>query len=358
MLTERRLQELLSAFPCARIGVVGDLFLDKYLDFDPELAQVSLESGRTAHQVIGIRHSPGAAGTVVSNLLALGAGEVILVGFTGDDGEGFELRQDLQALGCSTEYLLCVAERSTPTYLKPQHGRVPGVAGEADRYDIVNRAPLPARVETHVLASLLGLLPALDALIVADQVEDEECGVITTRLRLALAGLAEEFPHVLFWGDSRRRIGLFEHVVAKPNQAKAIRAVCPDWDEQGSAWAPTDDLVLAASRALRARTGRPVFLTRAERGILVFEGEEPTEVPAVRVEGLTDPTGAGDSATAGAVLTLTAGGTPVEAALVANLVASLTIQELGITGTADPSQLPPRLALWKLQQGLAPEGRT
>ena len=70
-------------------------------------------------------------------------------------------------------------------------------------------------------------------------------------------------------------------------------------------------------------------------------------MPAVRVEGPIDPTGAGDSATAGAVLALCAGATLQEAALVANLVASITIQQLATTGTATPGQLGPRLEMWR-----------
>ncbi len=95
-----RLGELLAAFPRLRVAVVGDFFLDKYLDVDPGLAELSVETGKTAHQVVGIRHSPGAAGTVVGNLAALGAGTLYAVGLTGDDGEAYELRRDLAALGC------------------------------------------------------------------------------------------------------------------------------------------------------------------------------------------------------------------------------------------------------------------
>ena len=66
-----RLEALLANFAQARIAVIGDFFLDKYLDVDPGLAEISLETGKTAHQVVAVRHSPGAAGTVVANLASL-----------------------------------------------------------------------------------------------------------------------------------------------------------------------------------------------------------------------------------------------------------------------------------------------
>jgi sugar/nucleoside kinase (ribokinase family) len=92
-----------------------------------------------------------------------------------------------------------------------------------------------------------------------------------------------------------------------------------------------------------------VFVTCAERGMLTSD-PEVTLVPTVKVKGPIDPTGAGDSATAGAVLSLTSGATPPEAALVANLVASTTVQQLGTTGTASPSQVREALAEWTRQQ--------
>jgi len=80
-----------------------------------------------------------------------------------------------------------------------------------------------------------------------------------------------------------------------------------------------------------------------------------THVPGVKVPGPIDPTGAGDSATAGAVISLASGASLAEAALVGNLVASITVQQLATTGTAKPDELPPRLELWRVQQaGLKP----
>ena len=43
------------------------------------------------------------------------------------------------------------------------------------------------------------------------------------------------------------------------------------------------------------------------------------------------------------------GATRPEAALVGNLVASVTVRQLATTGTASPAELIPALALWKEQ---------
>jgi bifunctional ADP-heptose synthase (sugar kinase/adenylyltransferase) len=340
-----RLEELAARFGQLRIAVIGDYFLDKYLDVDPLVAEVSLETGKTAHQVVSIRHSPGAAGTVVCNLAALGLGTLHAVGFTGDDGESYELRKDLAVLGCSTDHLYCDPERMTPTYLKPRDRNDPSLVGEHNRYDTKNRLLTSAGVQDRLIRSLGALLPQLDALIVADQVEEQDCGAVTTGVAEAIADFARRLPKVVFWADSRRRIRRFRNVIIKPNQFEAM----------GVASAPPDAVVglselQEAVRRLRARTGAPVFATRGAEGILVSD-PEPTLVPGVRLEGPIDPTGAGDSATAGAVLALAAGATCPEAALLGNLVASITVQQLATTGTAQPDELPPRLALWAKQQG-------
>src|SRR5258707_12063468 len=98
MLNDATLEQILSRIPSLRIGVLGDLFLDRYLDIDATLTEPSLETGLDAYQVVGVRASPGAAGTVINNLVALGVGAVYPIALIGDDGEGHELRQALDRL--------------------------------------------------------------------------------------------------------------------------------------------------------------------------------------------------------------------------------------------------------------------
>ncbi len=343
LVNAERLEEIIRSFAKARIAVLGDYFLDKYLDVDPALAEVSIETGKTAHQVVGIRCSPGAAGTVVNNLAALGAGELHVVGFTGDDGEGYELRRALRGLGCHIDGLFTLTHRFTPTYLKPRDCGNTDLSGEHERYDTKNHQPTPVVDQEKVLAYLGRLLPHIDALVVLDQVEEEECGVVTTEVRARLATIADMHPEKIFWADSRRRIGCFRGLIIKPNAHEAVRETYPDRIGKEN-----DEVVRRAISELRRRTGRPVFVTAGQRGIWISD-PGPALVRGVKVEEPTDPTGAGDSATAGAVLALCARAGLEEAALVANLVASITVQQLATTGTAKPEQLGPRLEMWQGQ---------
>ncbi len=106
------------------------------------------------------------------------------------------------------------------------------------------------------------------------------------------------------------------------------------------------DLVQAEDYAeeLSQRTHRPVFVTLGAEGILTWSDGACWHIPAPPVTGPIDVVGAGDSVMAGIVAAMCAGASPDEAALVGNLVASITIQQIGTTGTASRQQVRERFA--------------
>lgn len=328
-----RLNTLLSCFPDHTILVVGDFFLDKYLIIEHALAEISLETGLEAHQVVAVRCQPGAAGTVTSNLRAMDV-NVIALGVIGDDGEGFELIRGLWRTGVDTDALIVQADRFTPTYTKPMLREPDGSAQELNRLDIKNRSPLPAAVEDQLIKTLRGLLPRVNAVIVADQVPEKDCGAITERVREEICALACAYPSVAFIADSRERIGLFRDVLLKPNQREAARAVQPELSGE-----PDRALAEACGLTLYRRSGQPVFLTLGADGILTFHADGPTHIPAVPVTGPIDIVGAGDATMAGIAAALCAGATVPEAAEIGCLAAAVTIQQIGATGTASRAQI-------------------
>jgi rfaE bifunctional protein kinase chain/domain len=330
MLTDTTLESILAAIPRLRMLVVGDLFLDRYLDLAAEFTEPSIETGLDAYQVTAVRAYPGAAGTVVNNLAALGVQAIHVIAVIGDDGEGYELRQALARMpAVRTGSLLACADRRTPTYTKPMLC-VPGQPPrELHRLDFKNRRPLPPESETTVMSALDALWPRVDAMLVLDQVSEANCGVITDRVRQRVAELGSAERGRVILADSRERIGRFANVCVKPNEAECLRAVT------GSQQVP------AAAQALAARAGRIVFCTRGAQGILVVDParSEPSDVPAYPVTSPIDTVGAGDSTSAAIACALASGATPAGAAAFGNLVASITIQQIGTTGTASPEQI-------------------
>ncbi len=337
MLSESRLRRILDTFPELRLGVIGDFFLDAYFDCDPRLNEKSLETGRTCYQVVRTRRQAGAAGTVAANLAALGIGQVDAVGFCGDDGEGYELRRAMTGLGLSLEGFFCRPDQHTPTYGKPCYvdatRRSIPVTQELERLDIKNRRTAPRDLQELLIAHIRRQLPGWHGAIILDQVTEPDCGVVTSRVRRFLVDQARRLPGKVLLADSRQRIGLFRHLIVKPNQFEAAQAL-GETLRRPSLRASTEH-----ARALSRRTRQPVFLTLGERGILVARGEQVERFAAFRVAGPIDPVGAGDSTGAALVASLSAGADLKEAALIANLVGSITIQQLGTTGTATPAQI-------------------
>ncbi len=340
-----RLSYLLDRFAHTAVAVVGDFFLDKYLEIDPALTEVSLETGLEAHQVVAVRAYPGAAGTIVNNLCALGVGRVVCIGVVGGDGEGFDLARGLRRMGAETSGLFVRPDRLTPTYRKPLVREADGRLRELERLDSRTRERLPAEAEDSVIAALSEAAAEVKAVVALDQVPERDCGVITGRVREALAELAERRPEVVWLGDSRTRVGEYRNLMVKSNREEACRAVHPDSSpHEGEA-------VEECVRALAARVGRPAFVTVGAQGILYAAADHVEHIPAPPVTGEIDIVGAGDAAAAALAASLSVGASPTEAAVVANLAASITIQQIGVTGTASQEQIKRRFAehedLWR-----------
>ena len=114
-----RLETILRTLPRLTIGLVGDLFLDRYLHLVPGSRETSIETGLEAYQIDQIRNSPGALGTVMNNLAALGVGLMVPVTAIGDDGHGYDLLRQVRRLPADPANVLCLPDRLTPTYTKP-----------------------------------------------------------------------------------------------------------------------------------------------------------------------------------------------------------------------------------------------
>lgn len=333
-MTPERFQAIAARYPSLKLAVVGDFCLDRYLEIDPAKTEISIETKRPVHNVVNIRAQPGGAGTVLNNLAALGVGEIFPVGFCGEDGEGFELCRALAATpGVNSSHFLTTPQRRTFTYGKPlvmEPGQPPR---ELDRLDVKNWIPTPAAVQDVLVQSLLALLADVDAVIVMDQVDIAETGVVSKGLRDALGSTANNRRGIPIIADSRRGLHGYPPVIFKMNAAEL--AAFSGWP-RGLSLAQ----VKAIATRLATHNQQAVFVTMAERGIVGISPAGAVEhVTALPVRGPIDIVGAGDSVTANLAVALAAGATVREAVEIAIVASSLVIHQLGTTGTASIKQI-------------------
>ena len=328
-----RFQTITARYPALKIAIVGDFCLDRYLEINPARAENSLETGLPVYNVERVRAQPGGAGSILNNVAALGAGEIFPVSFSGDDGEGFELRRALAALpGVKLDHFLTTSQRRTFTYCKPLVIELGQPPRELNRLDSKNWTPTPAAVVEKLAASAVALLARVDAVIVMDQVDVAETGVVTKSLLGALGQATRGRPLPVV-ADSRRGLHGFPSVIFKMNTAE-LATLC---GLQGDL---SVDQVRNAAAQLARKNQRMVFVTLAERGSVGAQPDGASEhVPSLPLRGPIDIVGAGDSVTANLAMALAAGATLREALVLAALASSIVIHQLGTTGTASPVQM-------------------
>ena len=335
----QRLEKIISSFPSVKVAVLGDFFLDLYISLDRSLSELSLETNLEAFQAVDIQGLPGAAGVVTNNLVALGA-NTSAIAYTGDDGNGYVLRKELSRRGVNIEHLLQSAERFTPTYTKPMMTEIAGPTIELNRIDVKNRTPNPVELEDEIIHSMRVAMKDHSGILVTEQVKDDGCGVLSPRVRKALAELSLEYPEKVFMVDSRHFADRYEHVSLKMNLSEAVRA--------GSGYVPQLNIsdkagnletAIRLQRLFGSKLERPIYITLGSEGISGYADGEDFYYPGYRTSQQIDIVGAGDSVLAGCGLSLSAGATPKEAAYIGNLVGSITIEQIGTTGIATPEQV-------------------
>lgn len=328
-----RFEEITARYPGLRLAVLGDFCLDRYLEIDPARAETSIETGLEVHNVVNVRSQPGAAGTILNNLGALGVGTLLPIGFCGEDGEGHELLGALRRQpGVSLEHFLQTPARRTFTYCKPLVCAPGAVPRELNRLDSKNWTRTPAEVSARLVESFDAVAGFADGLILMDQVDVPETGVVTSAVLAAVQARAMAAPLKLIMADSRRGLTGFPPVVLKMNERELAALTAETFGNL--------NVIRTAAADLAHRHGRPVFVTLAERGIVgAAPGGRVEHVPAFPVRGEIDIVGAGDAVTANLTAALAAGAGLREALELAMAAASVVVHQLGTTGTATVADL-------------------
>ena len=322
------------------ITVFGDFCLDNYLHINPHLDEISIETNLTAYQVVKIRNTPGAAGSIVNNLRALGI-QVNCVGLIGQDGYGFELKKALHKIGANTHFIVESDDRYTSTYTKPLREIQPNQFTELNRQDIRSRMKITQKQEQELLDQLNKALQNSAALIISEQFLTEQESILTQNMKQELSNLAKINKERFFYVDSRNSANQYKHIITKCNQVELFELfdvkLKTHHDYSLSQLAKYADQLASITKA-------PVIITLGEKGTFFKTNEQKALIPAFEVKNKQiDIVGAGDAFNAGLNMGLTLGLTFGESVLLGNCISSITIQKLGETGTASISEIKKRL---------------
>lgn len=361
-LSREELEDIFDRIEEVRIGVVGDFCLDIYLYIDPSRSEISVETGLPTLPVREEHHYLGGAGNVVSNLVSLGVKQIEAFGVVGRDVHGEEIKFRLESSGVDASGIIFQDDNwDTCAYTKLYEGE-----SEDKRIDYGRFNQLSNNTADRLLGKITDSLMGLKVVIINQQLVN---GIHIPYFRRGLKKLIRDHPEVIFIVDSRDYSDEFDGAYRKINVYEGRKILRENHAMEGSArrnYTSEEKPSLRLSKEIGARLykrwKRPLFLTRAEYGLLVYgddighssvakdngvdkgradsgmanDGmlENPCEIPGMIFFSRIDPVGAGDSLLAGLSVGLAFGYSPVKAGFLGNLVAGVTVQKLFRTGTA------------------------
>jgi len=335
-----RLKRLIPRLRGKRIGVLGDLMLDRYLW--GTASRLSPEAAVPVVDFVEQSECLGGAGNVAANIAALGA-RVEAFGVIGNDEPGRALQQCFRAASIGDKGIIADAKRVTTvkTRIIARHQQVV-------RVDHERREPLRSDTQEKLLRLLFTALKKLDALVLSDY----DKGLITDDLADRVLSAAHQLRVPVFVRPKTSKLYAY----------RGARAIVCNTAEAGFyvTRSLTDDKSIEdAGRALLAHFGcGAVVMTHGPQGMSVFEESSPRRIhiPATSFEvtyarvgqagverGATgrqvfDVTGAGDTVLSVLALAVAAGAPLADAAMLANTAAGVVVGKLG-TASVSPQEL-------------------
>jgi len=335
-----RLKRLVPWLRGRRIGVLGDLMLDRYLW--GTASRLSPEAAVPVVDFVSQSECLGGAGNVAANIAALGA-KAEAFGAIGDDEPGRALQKCLREAKIGDKGVIADSKRVTTvkTRIIARHQQVV-------RVDRERREALRTETQEKILRALFTALKHLSALVLSDY----DKGLITDDFADRVLSAAHQLKIPVFVKPKTSRLYAYRGarvIVCNAKEANFyVTRVLTD-----------EKSFEEAGRALLAHFGcSAVVVTRGEKGMSVFEESSPRHlhIPATSFEvtyarvgqpgierGATgrqvfDVTGAGDTVLSVLALAVAAGASIADAAVLANTAAGVVVGKLG-TASISPQEL-------------------
>ena len=312
-------------FASRTIVVIGDLITDEYLFGKP--VRISREAPVLILSFSEREVLLGGAANAAHNVHALGA-RVVPIGVIGRDAAGEELTTLFRGAGISTDGIVTENGRTTPVKTRIMAGGYQATRQQVVRLDREPAGEPQPVTEDALLARLAALTARVDAIVISDY----GYGTVTPRLFDEIKAIARRTGAIVSV-DSRYQLPRFTGVTAAtPNEAEL---------EQLTGVVVDDELTVekAGRQLLERLDARIVLVTRGSRGMALFERDGASSfIPIHGTDEIADVTGAGDTVISTFSLVLASGGTPLEAASLANVAGGVVVMKRG-TATVSPTEL-------------------
>jgi len=302
---------MIDAFPRARIGVLGDLMVDRFI-----YGSAQRLSPEAPVPVVRIRErtiQPGGAANVGSNVLSLG-GQLRLFGVLGDDEDGHTISAMLSGTGADVSGVLHLPHR--PSTVKT---RVIAQSQQVLRYDEEETGELSVEEAEQIAQHVAAALPKLDALIASDYAK----GVISPGLAQYVLAQCKAQGVLTFADPKPANIESFTGMdVIKPNYSEALRLAGRERE------ATPDEMGDVCREILKRTEARNVVVTAGSRGMYVLADGDFEHIPGLKRD-VYDVAGAGDTTLAAMALALAVGASLIDAARLGNVAGSIAVSKLG-----------------------------
>ena len=310
----------LVAIQKARILVIGDVMLDRFIDgsvsrISPEAPVPVLEKSRETQM-------PGGAANVAGNLASLGC-NVRLVSVTGDDAQG---RSVAALLGANMAIdFHQVIDRNRPTTTKTRF-RADGQ--QVLRFDEETTDAVDAATGKQLLDTFVAALDEADLVILSDYAK----GAVPPSLIAEVISHARNAGKTVVVDPKLADFGAYAGAsLLTPNLAELRRTgiVAGDTLEQ---------IAAAASRLAAAHDMEAILVTLSARGMLLAGADGSWHHAPAQAREVFDVSGAGDTVIAMMAAALAGGIDRAAAMSLANIAASVVVAKSG-TAIATPGEI-------------------
>lgn len=315
--TDIELTAIVRAFHTARVLVIGDVILDRYVS--GSVHRLSPEAPIPVLRPASDYNTLGGAANVALNIATLG-GQAILAGVIGNDAAGDEVERLVTSTSGLTSALVRIANRPTTAKTRFMTG-----SHQLLRLDEETTAPLDEAGLLAVMDAVEGALDGTDVIVLSDYAK----GVLCDGVLGAILLRATKAGRLLIADPKRSDFAAYRGAtILTPNEHEVRVATRIDADHDTEA-------DRAGRVALDATGAEAVLVTRSSKGLtLVCRDQEALHLPT-RAREVADVSGAGDTLVAALAVALGAGAALPEAAMLANATAGISV---GKQGTATVSR--------------------